>query len=288
MPNSLMGELQRALRAVTGTTQTYQGDWHAYLDSRGFPAGQWDARVLRFRQSNDPTCGTASAAHNYFLYNGPAYTVSAYGYNMTASGDYFSTPSAVANQITGDITLIIELSMNDWTPASVETLVAKDNLAIGGRSYAVNVQTNGAPRLNYSLDGTNIISVTSSAVPAFTDGISAHIAVERESATGKVRFYTSQDHVLWTLLGTEQTGTSGAIFAGNADVQFGNLGALSYALTGKVYQSEIYSGLAISGSGAIKKVDFNPVDWVSGTTWVSASTGETWTINGSATVYKAS
>lgn len=289
MSNSLMGELQRALRAITGTAQSYQGDWHAYLDSRGFPAGQWDARVLRFRQSNSPETGTASAAHNWFLTNGPTYTISPYGYNMTASGDYFSTPNAVANQITGNITLIIESSLNDWTPASVETLVAKDNLGVGGRSYAVNIQTSGNPRLNYSLDGTAIVSVTASAPMPIADGISMHLAVERESATGKVRFYTSKDHVEWTQLGTEQTGTSGTIFAGSADLQFGNLAASSYALNGKVYASEIFTGLAISSpAGAVLKVDFDPLQWTSGATWTSTKTGEVWTINGNALIYKAS
>lgn len=210
----------------------------------------------------------------------------AYGYNMVASGDYFSTPNAVANQITGNLSLITEIALTSYTPAAVETLIAKDSVSAGGRSYALNVQTTGNPRLNYSLDGSTVISVTSSAALPFAANTRIHLGVEREASTGKVRFYTSTDgSVTWTQLGTEQTGASGNIYAGNAIVQFGNLSSLSYALNGKVYDSEAYAGLAItSPTTAVMKFDFDPGEWVSGTTWTSSETGEVWTINGNAKV----
>jgi hypothetical protein len=160
-------------------------------------------------------------------------------------------------------------------------------VSAGGRSYALNIQTSGAPRFNYSLDGSTIISITADAIPAFTDGIRNHIAVERTAATGKVRFYTSPDHNTWTQLGTEQTGTSGNIFAGNAVVQFGNLSSLAYDLKGKIYDSEAYAGLYISGTGAVMRYDFDPEDWVSGSTFTSGETGEVWTLNGNVLIYKA-
>lgn len=287
MAQTLMGALQQALRAATGTTQSYEGDWHAYLDAQGIQKGQWDGRVLDYyKLMTGNTNGTASSAHQYFLLNGATKTISAYGYNFAASGDYFSTPSSFANQITGDLTLVVEAALDNWSPASVQVLVAKDNVSAGGRSYALNIQVGGFPRLNFSVDGTNIISVTcDTAIPA-VNGIREHIAVERTASTGKVRFYTSNDMITWTQLGSEITSTTGNIFAGNAPVQFGNLASLSYALQGKVYDSEIYAGLAITGTATLK-VDFDPWEWVSGTTWVASETGETWTINGGALIYKA-
>lgn len=210
----------------------------------------------------------------------------AYGYNMTSSGDYFSTPSATANQITGDITIIVEAALTDWTPSSVEVLLAKDDISTN-RSYQFNVQTSGVIRLNYSLNGSSIISVTSSTAPSFTNTKKYHVAVERESATGKVRFYTSNDHITWTQLGTEQTGTSGTLFSGTAPVQFGNLAASSFALAGKIFESEIFSGLAISSpSSAVMKVNFDPFNWTSGSTFTSTQTGEVWTLNGGALIDK--
>lgn len=286
MANTLMGDLQAAFRSITGSVQSYEGDWHAYLDTQGVPKGQWDARVWQYGNLMGLRSHTASSAHEYFLHQGAIGTVSAYAGGFTASGDYFSTPDSVANSITGDITLIVEAALDDWTPSAVNVLIAKDSVSAGGRSYALNIQTSGAPRFNFSLDGSTIISVTADAIPAFTDGIRSHIAVERTAATGKVRFYTSPDHITWTLLGTEQTEATGNIFDGNAVVQFGNLASLAYDLKGKIYDSEGYAGLAISGTGAVMKFDFDPEDSTGGSSWTSSETGEVWTANGGAYAYK--
>jgi len=210
----------------------------------------------------------------------------AYGYNATAAGDYFSTPDSAATSITGNITLIVEAGLTDWTPSTINVLVSKDNGSTQ-RSYAMTVQTNGTIRFNYSLTGTSIISVTSSVAPSFVDGKKYHIAVERESATGKVRFYTSKDHRTWTQLGTEQTGTAGAIADTTAQLEFGNLSTFSYALLGNIYDSEGYAGLAITDyANSVMKFDFDPDDWVSGTTFTSKETGEVWTLNGNVLIYK--
>lgn len=209
-----------------------------------------------------------------------------YAFNFLSSGDYISTPSSAANSITGDITIIVEIAPNDWTPATVQTLTAKDSVSAAGRSYAFNIQTSGAPRLNFSIDGTAIISATSSAATGFADGSKWHLGVERESATGKVRFYTSPDHKTWTLLGVEQTATAGALFASSTAVQFGNLAALSFDFQGKMYASEIYTGLAISiPGGSVLKNEMAPNDYEAGTSWVARPTGETWTLNGNVKIF---
>ena len=210
----------------------------------------------------------------------------AYGYNMSVAGDSFTTPDSVNNSITGNITLVVEAMLTDWTPAAVNVLVSKDGVTLN-RSYSFTVQLDGKLRFNYSLDGLTIVQITSSVAPSFIDGKKYHVAVERESSTGKVRFYTSNDHVKWTQLGTEQTGTAGNISNGTAPVEFGNLAALSYALVGRIYESEGFAGLAItSPATAVIKYDFDPSDWVSGTTFTSKRTGEVWTLNGNALIYK--
>jgi hypothetical protein len=210
----------------------------------------------------------------------------AYGYNISVAGDSFTTPDSVNNSITGNITLVIEAMLTDWTPAAVNVLVSKDGVTLN-RSYSFTVQLDGTLRFNYSLDGLTIVQITSSVAPSFIDGKKYHVAVERESSTGKVRFYTSNDHIKWTQLGTEQTGTAGNISDGAAPVEFGNLAALSYALVGRIYESEGYAGLAItSPSTAVIKYDFDPSNWVSGTTFTSKRTGEVWTLNGNALIYE--
>jgi hypothetical protein len=213
--------------------------------------------------------------------------LSSYGYNMTAAGDYFSTPDSVANSITGDISMIVDVALDDWTPTAVNVLASKDGVSANTRSYAFNVQTNGTLRFNFSIDGSNIVSATSTVAPSFANGNRYHVAVERESATGKVRFYIGTNHMNMTLLGTEVTATSGNIYNSTSQLEFGNLAALSYELNGKIFDSELYSGLAVSDtSNSVMKVDFDPTDWVSGSTWVSKDTGETWTLNGNAKVFR--
>jgi hypothetical protein len=213
--------------------------------------------------------------------------LSSYGYNMTAAGDYFSTPDSVANSITGDISFIVDVSLNDWTPTVGNCLVAKDGVTGGTRSYQFAVRTDGKLQLAVSSNGTALITAVSTVAPSFTNGNRYHVAVERESATGKVRFYTGTSRLNLTLLGTEVTGTSGTIYNSTAQVQFGNLSSLAYELSGNVFDSEIYSGLAVTArSSAVLKADFDPTDWVSGSTWVSEDTGETWTLNGNAKVFR--
>lgn len=40
--------MQASIRAVTGTTYTYEGDWHALFDNDGIPLGQFNERMLRW------------------------------------------------------------------------------------------------------------------------------------------------------------------------------------------------------------------------------------------------
>lgn len=211
---------------------------------------------------------------------------SKWAYKCTASGDYFSTPSSAANQITGNLSLLVQVALDDWTPTTVQTLVAKDGVTAGLRSWVFNIQTSGAPRLNYSLDGTNIISVTASASTGFTDRTTHFIGVQREASTGIVKFYTSEDGRTFTQLGTDQTGTAGSLYnASTQPVQFGNLSSLSFALDGRIYDSHIYSGLKFTGTSTMV-VDFDPSNWTSGSTFTGLETGEVWTLNGNAKIYQ--
>ena len=163
----------------------------------------------------------------------------------------------------------------------------KDGVSAGTRAYQFAVRTDGKLQFAISLNGTAIVIAVSSIAPSFTDGKRYHIAVERVASTGVVKFFTSLDHVTWTQLGTDISTTAGNIYASTAQVEFGNLAALSFALLGKIYDSEGYAGLAITSPlTAVMKFDFDPYDWTSGTTFTSKDTGEVWTRNGNALIYK--
>lgn len=70
--NTLQGDLQAAVRAVTGTTQTFEGDFHALFDLAGVPPGHFSGRLVGyFLIANPGLAGqvTAAAVLNYYLAN---------------------------------------------------------------------------------------------------------------------------------------------------------------------------------------------------------------------------
>jgi len=296
------------LSTANGTTN-YAGDgtsgiyiWGAQLENVTGQANQNPSEYVSTNVLSAPYQGANVDGVQYFPYTNPNCIIngaitqiptiainssnSKFAYNCVASGDYFSTPSSAANQITGDISLLVQVALDDWTPATVQTLVAKDGVSAGTRSWALNIQTSGAPRFNYSLDGTSIISVTASASTGFTDGTTHFVGVQREAATGIIRFYTSEDGTTFTLLGTQQTGTAGSLYnATSTQVQFGSLASSGFDLFGKIYDSHVYTGLKFTGSSTMV-MDFDPSNWTIGSTFTGLETGEVWTLNGNAKIYQ--
>ena len=196
---------------------------------------------------------------------------------------YFSTPDSVANSITGDIDIRVKVALADWTPAADSELVGKSSGA-GQLSYDFLIDaTTGKLDLFISTDGTAFSYNQSSAATGFTDGTTHWVRVTRVASSGVITFYTSDDGVAWTQLGTTVSGTTGALFNGSASVALGAVSAgSSRNINGKIYRAQIYNG--IDGTLA---VDFNPADYTHGTTWTSSATGEVYTMNGNAAVWPA-
>ena len=189
---------------------------------------------------------------------------SKWAYNCTTAGDYFSTPSSTANRITGDLSLLAQVALDDWTPTTVQCLIVKDGVSAGTRSWAFNVQASGVLRLNVSFNGTALFSYDSTVATGFTDRTVHYVGVQRESSTGIIRFYTSEDGRTFTQLGADVAGTAGALYdATTQPVQFGNLSGLSFALDGKIYDSHVYSGLKFTGTSTMV-MDFDPSNWTVG------------------------
>jgi len=200
------------------------------------------------------------------------------------AGSYFSTPDSVVNQITGDIDVRVKAVAADWTPTTDKIVVAKDNGA-AQRDVILFLRGSSA-RLEFwtSANGSAFRVAAATAAIPFADGTVGWVRATRQASTGNTNFYTSQDGVTWTQLGTaDVTTTVGAINAGSASVTVGILGDLtSGPFNGKIYRAQIYNG--INGTLA---VDFNPSSYKGANRWLS-DTGEIWTINGSASVTSAS
>jgi hypothetical protein len=215
------------------------------------------------------------------LYNRNTPRIYQYGSLPGTNGNYFSTPDSVANSITSDIDIRLRVAANDWTPAADGFFVSKLQTA-GQFAYDFFFQSAGAILVfRRSTDGTAIRTAGSTASPSASDGDIRGVRVTYSTSTGDIKFYTSLDYVTWTQLGSTSAGAGGAIFDGNTQLAVGAQGSGNTAFPGKIYQCQIYNG--IDGTLA---VNFNPNNWTTGTTWPAQITGETWTINGTATVVR--
>jgi len=67
--SSLTSVLQQNIRNVTGTTWSFTGDIHAYMDAWDIGPGDPMARLLSYVSSIDATVTTANEALNYALQN---------------------------------------------------------------------------------------------------------------------------------------------------------------------------------------------------------------------------
>lgn len=208
----------------------------------------------------------------------------------STAGNYASTPDSVANSsLSTDFDIRAKVAADDWTPSDASAGFAGVSSVVGKFAsqfswifgIASDATFNGCLYFGRSTNGSNFTTVKSSVVTGFADGTTNWIRVTR--ATSTVTFYTSADGSSWTQLGTTQT-LSGTIFDSTAAVQIGehpSLGAGYAKFAGLVYYVELRSSVA---GTVVAKYDPSAVT-ILGTrnpTTVVASTGETWTMNGSA------
>ncbi len=163
------------------------------------------------------------------------------------AGNSASSPSAAPVKITGDIDVVARISLPNWA-AQFNTVVAK-YLTAGSFSYRFSLTATGALRIDFSVDGTATIAAVSSVVLSFTNFQTGWVRWTRVASTGACNFYYASDQATvpasWTLLGVQQTTTSGNIFDSTADLFIGvQSGGSSNPLLGNIYRAQIYSGIA--------------------------------------------
>lgn len=207
-----------------------------------------------------------------------------------ASGTYASTPDSAAASITGDITIRVLVSLADWTPASDNALVSKSNGGGNQRSFVLGINSGtGRPSFSWSEDGAVNITAAATAAPSVSDGalLWVEVALDVDNGAGgnTVTYRTSTDTTQldpssvtgWATLGSPVvTAGTTSIFNSTASVDIGYSQPATIYLTGRVARAAIYN------SAGTKVVDMSPADYTSGTTFPSSTTGETWTLNGTA------
>jgi hypothetical protein len=223
--------------------------------------------------SGDVVQTTASSQPLLLVHSGANYWQ---GPNVT--NNVVSTPDAAANRISGDLDIIVYVKHTNNT--TLNSLVSKNDSGTQ-RGYSLVFETN-ALTLYYGT--TTLNAATSTATIA--SGTALWVRCTRNSSTGDIIFYTSNDSintnpqsVTWTQLGTTISGIAGNLNSSGTLPLI--IGGYISANSGFSSLEKIYR-LTISNSiGGAPVVDFNPNQYNaanSQTQWVS-TTGETWTIN---------
>lgn len=196
------------------------------------------------------------------------------------TGSFASTPDKAALRITGDIDLRVRVGMTTWTPAVIQSVLAKEGSA-STRSYRFEVTPTGALLLMLSADGTtNSTNVTSSVVTGFSAGSVAWIRATWRQSDGRVQFFTGIDGSSWTQLGSNLSIVVSGIASTTAPLEVGSrfIGTAE-PVAGRVYAAEVRNG--IDGT-IVAFADFGAQS-VKTTTWNDLA-GNAWTLNGSAVI----
>jgi hypothetical protein len=179
------------------------------------------------------------------------------------AGNYISSPSAAALNITSDIDLVAYIAPDSWTPTYANSdmaIISKYDNTTNQRSYYFTLKTSASGassgKLGLILSTTGSTSATqalSSVTPGFTDGTGYWVRVTWRASDGRVQFFTSNDvsttapgSVIWTQLGTNQSIVIASIFTGTAELEIGASaqGTASTYFVGKVYRAAVYNGIA--------------------------------------------
>lgn len=201
------------------------------------------------------------------------------------TGNYLSVPDATALDITGDIDLRAYVSLDDWTPSAIQTIIGKWSGA-GQRSYTLSIFTDGKIRLLWSADGTATFTRDSTVATGVADGsakwIRATLDVDNGASGHDVIFYTSNDGSTWTKLGdTVTTAGTTSIFSSTSNVLLGTQDGVNFHVTGNFYRAQILNGI-----GGTTVLDVNiATDYLSSNqSFFTATTGQTVAVNGVDTI----
>lgn len=208
----------------------------------------------------------------------------AYWFNNATAGNFVSTPNAVANQITGDIDIIVYI---DYIKNSTYQGIVCKNAS--STSIAYNLYFNGTSgnnRLELEIrpSGSTIAALDTY---TFSNTFVGWVRVSRVQSSGITTFYRSTEPVTTNISAINWIVNSTAILG--AGSSFANVSTPlligTYSISTLPFQSRIYKASISNTIGGTPVVDFNPNDFnwnanmlQNGQTFTSRTTGEVWTI----------
>lgn len=190
-------------------------------------------------------------------------------------GDTCVTADSVANSVQDSFTIVAEIEPADFTVAA--RFISKSDPIGDNSAYSFGLAGNSDLSLFVSDDGTdtNPGSETYQTV-SIPFGNRTTIAVEYDLAANTAKFYESVNDefvLLETVVGTQPIT---AIFDSTLPVNIGSISGNSELFNGVIYRVQLLDG-KLDGDLVM---DFNPTDFVSGDSFISQTTGETWSILG--------
>lgn len=194
-----------------------------------------------------------------------------------------SAPDTTQLSVTGDIDLRCDLEADSWVNGEASyDLIRKYTTTGNQRSYNFQVLSTGFLRLQWSNDGTTVLSSTSTLVVPITTGrLSVRVTLDVNNGAGgnTVAFYYSTDTNLstasWTALGSSVvTAGTTSIFDSTATCFIGFVSLNTHYI--RIYSCEIRNGIA---STVVGNPNFAIQSNGTSSFADTAGTPQTWTIN---------
>lgn len=204
-----------------------------------------------------------------------------------ASGDYASTPDDPALDITADIVITVDVTLDDWASGSTQVLLSKFDASVDQRSYSLLLTNTGNLRLIWSTDGTSPGGTgleTTDPLPVSPGqrlAVKAWLNVDNGAGNHAVTFYTAPTaaDTFTALESVTDTGIT-SIFASNVEVKVGTNAGETQTVSGVIHKAIIQDG-SLAGT-EVANPDFAAQP--GGTTSFTDTAGRAWTVNGDARI----
>lgn len=191
------------------------------------------------------------------------------------SGNYFSTPNSVNNQLIGDFS--IEARVRSNSTSSFQAMIGKYTGTGANGNFIFRTSNANELQLIVS-QGASDFTYTSTTTLPYSVNTVFFARVSRNSTTGVVRFFISTTGTSWTQLGSDVSGITGNLNNPNISVEVGStVTGTSNNFQGEIYYVNLYKDSTFTTPTQI----FNPASYnraTSQTSWTS-TTGEVWTLN---------
>lgn len=211
--------------------------------------------------------------------NEPAYV----DFPTFVAGNQLSVPDASPLDISGDLTLIADVALEDWTAGGDAALIGKSN--IGGQfSYSLQIQAGtGFPYFAFTTNGVTLqFALCSASMGSLAANERRALRVDFDvdnGAAGKtIRFFTAMTFAgPWVQLGAPViiAGVT-PLFSGSSAVTVGASGNMA----GRLYYAQVRNGISggttVGGSPALT-IDPSVITSITQTSFL-ATTGQTVTI----------